>query len=58
MISQNRADVKRQAAADLQWKMVQEEDAQNKQLTELSNQILELTRLIHAHKQATQSVKQ
>jgi hypothetical protein len=38
--------------------MVQEEDAQNKQLTELSNQILELTRLIHAHKQATQSVKQ
>ena len=29
--------------------MVQEQDAQNKQLTELSNQILELTRLIHAH---------
>ena len=31
MISQNRADFKRQAAADLQWKMVQEEDQQNKQ---------------------------
>jgi uncharacterized membrane protein len=58
MISQNRADFKRQAAADLQWKMAQEQDAQNKQLIELSNQILELTRLIHAHMQATQSVKQ
>jgi len=58
MINQSRADVKRRAAADLQRKMVQEEDAQNKQLTELSNQILELTRLIHAHTQATQSVKQ
>ncbi|HYP94787.1 MAG TPA: DUF1003 domain-containing protein [Mycobacterium sp.] len=58
MISQNRADFKRQAAADLQWKMAQEQDAQNKQLIELSNQILELTRLIHAHTQATQSVKQ
>ena len=58
MISQNRADFKRQAAADLQWKMAQEQDAQNKQLIELSNQTLELTRLIHAHTQATQSVKQ
>jgi len=52
MISQNRADFKRQAAADLQWKMVQEEDNQNKQLIELSNQILELTKLIHARTQA------
>ena len=57
MINQSRADVKRQAAGSV-VEMVQEEDAQNKQLTELSNQILELTRLIHAHKQATQSVKQ
>jgi len=57
MISQNRADFKRQAAADLQWKMVQEEDDQNRQLIELSNQILELTKAIHAHAQA-QSVKQ
>ncbi|MGX9791260.1 DUF1003 domain-containing protein [Mycobacterium sp. MMS18-G62] len=53
MISQNRADFKRQAAADLQWKMVQEEDQQNKQLLELSNQILELTKAIHAHTKAT-----
>ena len=48
MISQNRADFKRQAAADLQYKMVQEEDQQNKQLIELTNQILELTRAVHA----------
>jgi uncharacterized membrane protein len=60
MISQNRADYKRQVAADLQWKMVQEEDQQNKQLIELSNQILELTKAIHEHTRAThaQSVKQ
>src|SRR3954466_14008960 len=49
MISQNRADCKRQAAADLQWKMVQEESDQNRQLIELSNQILELTKAIHEH---------
>jgi uncharacterized membrane protein len=49
MISQNRADYKRQVSADLQWKMVQEEDDQNKQLIELSNQILELTKAVHAH---------
>jgi uncharacterized membrane protein len=48
MISQNRADFKRQAAADQQWKMVQDEDQQNRQLIELSNQILELTRAVHA----------
>src|SRR6476619_5494475 len=42
----------------LQWKMVQEEDDQNMQLIELSNQILELTKLIHARTQAPQSVKQ
>ena len=58
MISQNRADFKRQAAADLQWKMVQEEDDQNKQLIELSNQILQLTQAIHEHTKATRSVQQ
>jgi uncharacterized membrane protein len=58
MISQNRADFKRQAAADLQWKMVQEEDQQNKQLIELSNQILELTKAVHARTVAVQSAKQ
>jgi uncharacterized membrane protein len=48
MISQNRADAKRQAVANLQWQTVQEEDRQNVQLLELSNQILELTKAIDA----------
>ena len=43
MISQNRADAKRQIIANEQWQMVQEEDKQNVQLLELSNQILALT---------------
>ena len=47
MISQNRADAKRQVVANLQWQTVQEEDKQNQQLIELSNQILELTKAIH-----------
>jgi uncharacterized membrane protein len=47
MISQNRADEKRQVLADHQWQTVQEEQ-QNEQLLQLSNQILELTKAIHA----------
>src|SRR5438094_6178324 len=47
MVSQNRADEKRQVLADHQWQTVQEEDRQNQQLLRLSNQILELTRAIH-----------
>jgi uncharacterized membrane protein len=48
MISQNRADAKRQVAADLQWQTVREEDKQNQQLLQLSNQILDLTKAIHS----------
>jgi uncharacterized membrane protein len=48
MISQNRADEKRQVLADHEWQMVQEEEHQNEELLNLSNQILELTRAIHA----------
>ena len=48
MISQNRADAKRQAIADQQWQTVKEEDRQNEELLELSHQILELTKAIHA----------
>jgi uncharacterized membrane protein len=48
MISQNRADAKRQVIADQQWQTVKEEDKQNLELIELSNQILELTKAIHA----------
>jgi uncharacterized membrane protein len=48
MISQNRADARRQALADHEWEVVQIEKRQNETLLELSNQILELTRAIHA----------
>jgi uncharacterized membrane protein len=48
MISQNRADAKRQVIADEQWKMVQEEDNQNKELLDLSRQILVLTKEVRA----------
>jgi uncharacterized membrane protein len=47
MISQNRADAKRQVVADQQWQTVQEEDRQNEELLNLSKQILELTQEIH-----------
>ena len=38
MISQNRAEAKRQVVADQQWRTVQEEDRQNKQLIRLSEE--------------------
>jgi uncharacterized membrane protein len=47
MISQNRADEKRQVLADHQWATVQREEEQNEQLLRLSNQILELTKAMH-----------
>jgi uncharacterized membrane protein len=48
MISQNRADAKHQVVADQQWQTVKLEDKQNEELLTLSNEILELTRAIHA----------
>jgi uncharacterized membrane protein len=48
MISQNRADAKQQVVADQQWQTVKEEDHQNRELLDLSNQILALTREVHA----------
>jgi len=47
MISQNRADAKRQVVADQQWQTVKEEDRQNVQLLDLSKQILDLTKAVH-----------
>ena len=44
LISQNRADARRQVIADQQWSTVQEEDEQNKTLLDLSEQILTLTK--------------
>jgi uncharacterized membrane protein len=49
MISQNRADAKRQVVADQQWQTVKEEDKQNEELLDLSRQILELTKAVHAY---------
>jgi uncharacterized membrane protein len=43
LISQNRADAKRQVIANAQWKTVQREDKQNVELLKISNQILALT---------------
>jgi uncharacterized membrane protein len=48
MISQNRADAKRQVIADQQWRTVQEEDQQNNELLDLSRQILQLTKEVRA----------
>jgi uncharacterized membrane protein len=48
MISQNRADERRQVLADHQWTIVQQEETQNEELLTLSKQILELTREIHS----------
>jgi uncharacterized membrane protein len=57
MISQNRADAKRQVIADQQWQTVQEEDKQNQDLLGLSKQILELTQAVHAYAEAASSAQ-
>ena len=48
MISQNRADARRQVIADQQWRTVQEEDKQNVELLHISKQILALTKEVRA----------
>lgn len=48
MISQNRADEKRQVIADEAWRTVQQEEEQNERLLRLSNEILGLIKEIHA----------
>jgi uncharacterized membrane protein len=52
MISQNRGAAKQQAIADQEWQTVQEEDHQNRELLELSHQILVLTREVHGFTRA------
>jgi uncharacterized membrane protein len=47
MISQNRADTKREVLANQQWATVQEEDKQNEELLHISRQILDLTQAVH-----------
>jgi uncharacterized membrane protein len=48
MISQNRADEKRQVIADQEWRTVQDEEQQNERLLRLSSEILDLTKEIYA----------
>jgi uncharacterized membrane protein len=48
MISQNRQDGARRHLADQEWRIVQIEKQQNEDLLSLSNQILDLTKTIHA----------
>ncbi len=48
MISQNRADARRQVIANEQWRTVKEEDKQNKELLDLSRQILSLTKEVRS----------
>ena len=48
MISQNRADERRQIIADHQWEMIQAEERQNEQLLEISRRLLQLTTEVHA----------
>jgi uncharacterized membrane protein len=48
MISQNRADARRQVVADQQWTTVQEEHKQNDELLNLSRQILALTKEVRS----------
>jgi uncharacterized membrane protein len=49
LISQNRADEKRQVLADEKWETVQTADQQNKEILRLSKQILELSMSNHAN---------
>ncbi len=55
MISQNRADAKRQVLADAQWKTVQHEEKQDEELLGLTRQILRLTKEVRAFGDTVQS---
>jgi uncharacterized membrane protein len=55
MISQNRADGKRQVIADQEWKTVQLEDQQNNELLAISKQILQLTKEVRSYAGTIQS---
>ena len=48
LISQNRADAKRQVIADEQWTLVKKENRQNIELLKLSSQILSLTQEVRS----------
>ena len=47
LISQNRADERRQVVADHQWETVEAREAQIEQLMSIATEMLQLTRAIH-----------
>jgi uncharacterized membrane protein len=47
MISQNRADAKREVLSQHQWQVIQKEDAQNQHLLTLTQRIHDLSQQIH-----------
>jgi uncharacterized membrane protein len=47
MISQNRADAKREVLSDHQWQVIQKEDEQNQHLLTLTQRIHDLSTQIH-----------
>jgi uncharacterized membrane protein len=47
MISQNRADAKREVLAQHQWEVIQKEDEQNQHLLTLTQRIQDLSQQIH-----------
>jgi uncharacterized membrane protein len=49
LISQNRADAKRQVIANQEWRTVQTEDRQNQELLDLSRQILTVIEEVHSN---------
>jgi uncharacterized membrane protein len=55
LISQNRADERRQLLADSEYVVVQTEEQQNEELLTLSRQILELTQEIHRLSKGTET---
>jgi uncharacterized membrane protein len=55
LISQNRADAKRQFIADQEWQTVQKEDTQNQELLDLSRQILRLTLEVRSYAAAVEA---
>lgn len=48
MISQNRADERRQMLAAEEWRLVQAEEQENQEIMALTQQIYELTQQVHA----------
>ena len=57
MISQNRADERRQVLADHEWMLVQQEEQQNEELLRISKEILDLTKAIHELSRGNTDVK-